>query len=114
ADSMASSLVYIDLYTGRVLEQVSLAPNWQRLSIRHLVVDARGDVWFGCQHTGPAHERPGLVGRHRRGTPLVLLPAPADTLRSMRNYVGSLACDASGTIIATSSPVGSQVMFWDA
>ena len=32
----------------------------------------------------------------------------------MRNYVGSLACDASGTRIATSSPVGGQIMYWDA
>src|SRR3546814_12901416 len=32
----------------------------------------------------------------------------------MKNYVGSLACDASGTRIATYSPVGGQIMVWDA
>src|SRR3546814_19232483 len=32
----------------------------------------------------------------------------------MKNYVGSLDCDASGTRIATSSPVGGQIMVWDA
>lgn len=114
SDTMVSSLAYIDSHTGVLLEQVFLPSEWHRLSLRHLVLDSRGDVWFGCQHTGPAHERPGLVGRHRRGTQIGLLPAPEETLRGMKNYIGSLACDAAGTTIATSSPVGGRVMFWDA
>lgn len=114
ADTMRPSLAYVDLHTGDLLEQVFLAPQLHRLSIRHLVVDAAGSVWFGCQYTGATLDSPPLVGRHRRGAEPELFTGPADTLRSMKNYVGSLACDASGTLIAASSPLGGIIVFWDA
>ncbi|NGM87339.1 DUF1513 domain-containing protein [Parapusillimonas sp. SGNA-6] len=112
-DTMQSSLSYIDLRSGKVAEQVSVAPELRRLSIRHMVVDGRGDVWFGCQYTGPAAEQPPLVGRHRRGGELEFFAGPIETLRSMKNYVGSVALSASGTVLATSSPVGGTVVYWD-
>jgi hypothetical protein len=114
ADDMQPSLAYIDMRSGELLEQVFLDTALNRLSIRHLVIDGAGAVWFGCQHTGPAGERPPLVGRHRRGGRPELFPGPDSALRGMKNYIGSLACDASGTRIATSSPVGGQIMVWDA
>src|SRR5690606_11462629 len=71
-------------------------------------------VWFGCQHTGPAHEQPPLVGRHRRGATPDLFTGTSDVLHSMRNYVGSLAVSDDGLTVATSSPVGGLVAYWDA
>ncbi len=114
AHDMAPSIAYIDMYSGELLEQVRLPPALNRLSIRHMVLDGAGAVWFGCQHTGPAQEHPPLVGRHRRGEAMTMFGGPDNILRSMKNYVGSLACDASGTRIATSSPVGGCVVVWDA
>ena len=32
----------------------------------------------------------------------------------MRNYIGSVAVDEAGAVVATSSPVGGQIMYWDA
>lgn len=113
-DTMAPSLAYVDARSGELLEQVTLDPRWHRLSIRHLALDARGRVWFGCQHMGPAGERPALVGRHVRGEAPTLFAGPAEVLRDMRNYVGSVSADPAGRIIATSSPVGGQVLYWDA
>ena len=89
-------------------------PALHRLSIRHLAVAADGAVWFGCQYMGPAGDRPALVGRHRRGQAPELFPGPGDALRQMRNYIGSVAVDAAGAVVATSSPVGGQIMYWDA
>jgi len=113
-DTMKPSLAYVDAHSGEVLEQVTLDARWHRLSIRHLALDGRGRVWFGCQHMGPAGERPALVGRHARGRAPELFEGPADVLRDMRNYVGSVSADPGGGIIATSSPVGGQVLYWDA
>lgn len=113
-DTMRPSLAYIDAASGRLLEKVELPPALHRLSIRHLALAADGCVWFGCQYMGPASDRPALVGRHRRGAQLELFEGPAETLRNMRNYVGSVTVDAAGGVIATSSPVGGQVMYWDA
>lgn len=112
-DTMRPSLAYIDAATGDVLEKVELDPRLHRLSIRHLALAGDGAVWFGCQYMGPATDRPALVGRHRRGAALELFEGPAETLRNMRNYVGSVAVDTSGGIVATSSPIGGQVIYWD-
>lgn len=113
-DTMRPSLAYLDAASGRLLEKVELAPELHRLSIRHLALAADGTVWFGCQYMGPAGDRPALVGRYRRGAQPELFAGPAPTLREMRNYVGSVAADAAGGIIATSSPVGGRVLYWDA
>lgn len=113
-DSMAPSLAYLDLADGRLLEQVRLDASLHQLSIRHLCLDRHGAVWFGCQHMGPAAERPALVGRHRRGEAPALFTAPPELHRALRNYIGSVASDGGGEVIATSSPVGGLVLYWDA
>jgi hypothetical protein len=112
--TMRPSLAYIDAADGRLLESVQLHPSLFQLSIRHLAVDATGAVWFACQHQGPATEQPPLLGRHRRGAAPQLLAGPPQVQRELRNYVGSIAIDADAGIVATSSPVGGSVAFWDA
>ncbi|MCD0502441.1 DUF1513 domain-containing protein [Bordetella petrii] len=113
-DTMRPSLAYVDAHDGRLIERVELPESLHRLSIRHLAIAGDGAVWFGCQHTGPASERPPLVERHRRGHAPELYAGPDEILRGFRNYVGSVAADPAGKVIATSSPVGSQVVYWDA
>jgi hypothetical protein len=113
-DTMKPSLAYFDIANGELIERVELAPELHRLSIRHLAVDRNGSVWFGCQWEGDALDRPPLVGRHVRGKVPELFAGPPETLRSLKNYVGSVAVDASGEIVATSSPHGGLVAFWDA
>lgn len=112
-DSMRPSLAYVDVRDGRLRERVELDPTLHRLSIRHLAIDADGRVWFGCQHSGPQSEQPPLVGRHRRGRAPELFMADAPIQRELRNYIGSVAVDASGRTLATSSPVGNRVAWWD-
>lgn len=113
-DTMRSSLAYIDSRDGRLIEQVFSPQPWHQLSLRHLALDAAGRVWTGCQYIGPAQHRPPLVARHNRGDALQWLSGPPEVLRGMRNYVGSVAADVSGGTIATSSPVGNCIVFWDA
>lgn len=113
-DTMSPSLAYLDIETGDVVERAELLPELHQLSIRHMAVDGFGTVWFGCQYQGPAADRPPLVGRHRRGRAPELFTGPMEMLRRFDNYVGSVAVDGSGTIVATSSPRGGLVAFWDA
>ncbi|TKT69345.1 DUF1513 domain-containing protein [Aquamicrobium sp. LC103] len=110
---MEPSLAYVDIASGEVVEKVKLVPELHQLSIRHMALDARGKVWFGCQYEGAAGDEPPLVGRHRRGSAIELFSGPTAILRAMRNYVGSVAVDASGSILGTSSPQGGVVVFWD-
>jgi len=112
--TMKPSLSYVDLETGDLLEQAELAPELHKLSIRHMTLDRFGAVWFGAQYQGEDDARPPLVGRHRRGRAIELFPGPEATLKKLDNYVGSVAIDASGEIVATSSPRGGLSVFWDA
>jgi len=111
---MVSSLVYLDAHTGALLEQQYLPAGLQRLSIRHLTLDAGGHVWFACQYAGSASDSPPLLGRHRRSQALELFYAPTEIQRGLKNYMGSVSTDASGLVIATSSPVGGIIAYWDA
>src|SRR5581483_10110636 len=110
---MQPSLVYVDVETGDLLEEQRLAPELHQLSIRHLAIAAHDTVVFGCQYRGPEEEAPPLVGFHRRGEPLVVVPAPDDTQIGLKNYIGSVASDASGGIVAASAPKGGLVTYWD-
>ncbi|MCR4267914.1 DUF1513 domain-containing protein [Nitratireductor sp. ZSWI3] len=112
--TMKPSLAYVDSETGDLLEQVDLAPELHQLSIRHLVLDGRGLVWFGAQYQGEDGARPPLVGRHRRGRKIELFAGPQATLKALDNYVGSVSTDLAGDIVATSSPRGGIAVFWDA
>jgi hypothetical protein len=111
--TMEPSLAYVDIDTGAVVEKVGLGPDLHQLSIRHMALDAAGHVWFGCQWEGDGTAMPPLVARHRRGREIEPFPGPRDTLRALRNYVGSVAVDASGDVLATSSPHGGLIVFWD-
>ena len=111
---MTPSLAYLDIATGDLVEQISLHADLHQLSIRHLALSADGAVWFGCQYEGPLTDDPPLVGRHIPGHEPELFAGPPDLRARFQNYVGSVAVDASGTIVATSSPRGGILAFWDA
>ncbi len=110
---MKPSLVYVDVESGDLLEEQVLAPHLHQLSIRHLAVSGRDSVVFGCQYRGPETEAPPLVGFHRRGAEPVIVSAPAQTQAALQNYIGSVACDLSGSVVAASSPKGGLVTYWD-
>ena len=110
---MQPSLVYVDLATGELLEEQRLAPALHQLSIRHLAIAAGDDVVFGCQYRGPEEDAPALVGFHRRGQTPVVVEATAETQIGLRNYVGSVAADSAGAVVAASAPKGGLVTYWD-
>lgn len=110
---MQPSLVYVDVATGDLLEEHRLAPALHQLSIRHLAVGANDTVVFGCQYRGPEADAPALVGFHARGETPVIVEAPAAMQKALCNYVGSVAADRSGGIVAASAPKGGHVTYWD-
>ena len=104
--TMKPSLALVDRLTGDVLETHELPPALHQLSIRHMDIDADGTIWFGCQHEGPASEKPPLVGMARRGEELAMLDMPEKDLLELRNYVGSVAANREAGTVAVSSPQG--------
>ena len=113
-DTMQPSLCFVDRRDGSLVGQLNLSDDLHQLSIRHMAVDARSRVWFGCQFRGGAERHPQLVGYATLDGEIKLIELPDDTLRDLRNYVGSVARSADGGLIAVSSPEGDTILAIDA
>jgi hypothetical protein len=113
-DTMQPSLAFIDRRDGSLVGRLALDADLHQLSIRHMAVDARNRVWFGCQFRGDAARSPQLVGYATLDGAIRLIELPPDTLRDLRNYVGSVARSADGGLIAVSSPEGDTILAIDA
>jgi uncharacterized protein len=109
-DTMEPSLAFVDVRDGHLVGLLKLEADLHQLSIRHMAVDVRGRIWFGCQFRGEASERPQLVGYATLDGEIRLIELPEDSLRDLRNYVGSVASSADGALIAVSSPEGDTIL----
>lgn len=111
--TMESSLCYINRKNGRLLARFSLADRFRQLSIRHIDINRAGIVGVAMQYEGPSGDLVPLIGVHDGEGQVKLVDEPFAVIRSMKNYCGSIAFDASGEVMAVSSPRGGCVTFWD-
>ena len=112
-DTMDSSLTYIDLETGELLEQRRVPE--PKASIRHLDVTHDGAVAFGVQLQREAldHERVvALTGIHRQGEEALLFEDGLDRVELMNDYVGSVAVSTGARVAGFTSPRGDVATFW--
>lgn len=109
--TMAPNLTYIE--DGEVVEVVTLDAQHQKNSIRHLCLNADGQVAFGMQWQGSG-EAPDLLGLHRLGEDARILRASAEDARAMSGYIGSVAFSADGKTVAVTSPRGGLVQSFGA
>lgn len=110
---LAPSLALLDPASGEARRIVDLGSALRGLSIRHLAVAPSGDVVFGCQHLGDADAMPPLLGILPADGAPRMIELPEDDLEALANYVGSVRLDASGTILAATSPIGQASVFYD-
>ena len=113
-DTMKPSLVYIDRRDGRRIAELRLPGSLHQLSIRHLSIGPRGAVAFGMQYQGPPADLVPLIGIREPGGTLRTFAGPERIVRSMKNYCASVEFDATGSVVAASSPYGGVVAFWEA
>lgn len=111
--TMTPSLAFIDRLDGSLVERHELDASMHKLSIRHMDFDGSGTLWFGCQHEGPATERPALLGRARAGETFELVALPQEVLVGLRNYVGSVAANPLAGTVAVTSPQGNALVVID-
>lgn len=112
-DTMRPGLAFVELGSGRLLDEARPPAELSRLSIRHLAVVAGGRLAVGLQWEGEPGAEVPLVGV-ADGSGLRLLEAPPEVGPAMAGYVGSVAADDSGRLVAASCPRGGIVTFWDA
>ncbi|MGH1577010.1 DUF1513 domain-containing protein [Planktotalea sp.] len=101
--TMRPNLAYIE--NGNVVEDVRLAPELNKNSIRHLAVSDTGAVAFAMQWQGGGVVE-ALVGLHKREAPVKLFKPGRESMRSLDGYIGSIAISEDGETIAATSPRG--------
>lgn len=112
--TMDPSVSFIDRRDGHLIGQLRLDAGLHQLSIRHMAIDGRGRVWFGCQYKGAPSDTPQLVGYATLEGEIRLVELPPETLGSLKNYVGSVAVADDWNMIAISSPQGDTLVALDA
>ena len=113
-DTMKPSVVFINAATGDLLDRQELEPSLHQVSLRHMALDSSGQAWVGGQYEGAPENTPPLVVRMARDAEPVVCPIADGIARSLQNYIGSVASNRSGDIIATSAPRGGKTLFWAA
>jgi uncharacterized protein len=110
-ETMAPNLAFIDTQSGHLLGRSDVPPSAQKLSLRHIVEDTRGRIWFGGQWQGNTGDEPGLVGFADRSGKLELSAPEATT--TFRGYIGSVALSRDGRVFAASAPKGGAILYID-
>ncbi|WP_246317288.1 DUF1513 domain-containing protein [Hyphomicrobium methylovorum] len=113
-EEMQASVAFVDAETGALKVKHDMTGDLKSLSIRHLTQDASGVVWFGGQWEGSPSEAPQLVGSAGLDRAPQFITPPAGTTVELRGYIGSMAVNGDGSIIAASAPKAGQVLYVEA
>lgn len=112
-DAMQPSLTFVDAASGALRAKHVLPDTLKQLSIRHIVADATGTVWFGAQWEGGASETPQLIGCAGFDRAITLIDPPSENRVDLKGYIGSVAASRDGTVIAASAPKAGRIIFID-
>ncbi|MGQ4275209.1 DUF1513 domain-containing protein [Terrihabitans sp. B22-R8] len=113
ADKMEPSLSLCDPGTGDLRHKVTFGRDLSGLSVRHLAMAPDGEAVFACQFEGPDDEIQPLVGTLTSDGRTRMLEMPEEEIVLLDNYTGAVKLDASGRLIAATSPRGNKAAFWD-
>jgi len=109
-----SDLAYLDWQSEKLVERMTLEPQFARLSIRHLALTEAGDVVAALQDSGELPDLDFPLGfLHRPGSAPRWLAPPQGGWGRLRGYCGAAAVDSGAGIIAMSSPRGNCIGLWD-
>jgi hypothetical protein len=111
--TMMPSLAFIDSESGALLAQHKQNSALHKLSIRHIVADAQGAVWFGCQWEGDATDTPELVGCATMDKPLRIIEPDTPRGAALAGYIGAVAIDGAGRVLAASAPRAGRIIYVD-
>lgn len=112
--SMQSSIAFIDVTNGSLIADQTLPSNLQRLSMRHMALDAEGQVWIGGQYEGARTDAPKLIARVGLDQPLDMIDIGFAANAALANYVGSVAVSRDRKRVAFTSPEGNAAITLDA
>ncbi len=107
--NVTTSLAYVDLATGDLLERHQLSQA-KGVSLRHFDITANGTVVLGAQSLAPADTGVTLLFKHQRQQDLQTLLVDEPSNRQLKGYVSSIAFDRAGETVAITSSRGNRVL----
>ncbi|WP_306142122.1 DUF1513 domain-containing protein [Roseibium sp. MMSF_3412] len=113
-ETMQPSVVFVDAESGDLVVRHQLDGSLHQLSLRHMALDQKGRAWVGGQYEGAASDAPPLVAVFTQDDVPKLTEIPAHLAGKLENYIGSVAANSTGDVIATSAPRGGHTLFWNA
>jgi hypothetical protein len=111
-DTIETTLAYIDLGSGALLERHDIGA-LGTLSLRHLDVARDGTVIVGAQVVSGPVGGQSLIYRHRRQQALATIVLPDEIEAGLSGYVSSVACDRAGAFVAVTSSKGALAVVID-
>jgi hypothetical protein len=112
ASEIETSLVYVDLANGDLIERQDLARG-TTISLRHLDIGIDDTVILGAQIQAPTALASPLVFHHQRQSTLATIDLPLSARTSLAGYVSSIAVDQSGEVAAVTSSRGGVAILLD-
>ncbi len=111
---MAPNIAVISTRSGQIERQFSLPSELHQVSLRHMALDRTGNLWIGGQYEGAVTDSvPLLFSLKKKANNLSTLPIDPETTSLFRQYIGSVAANRSGSLIAFSAPHGDRVLIWN-
>lgn len=113
-ESMQSSLTYLDINNGKLIDQFILPES--KASIRHLDIADDGAVVFATQlqrEVVTHNDIVALGGRHLPGQALEMFEQPQAVIARLNDYMGSVRVNNSSRLVGFTSPRGNLAVFWD-
>lgn len=108
-DTMQSSLVYIDVTTGKLQSEYRLPD--QQQSIRHLDVAEEDTVVCGVQYQGSRSKAVPLIYQHSGEQELQ--PMHDYDWLSLKQYTGSVTFSEQSDLLVVSGPRAHKLTLWD-
>lgn len=111
---MRSTVAFIDSRDGRLIKRIEMPDAYQKLSLRHLAVNASGLCFFGAQYQGAVEDMPPLLGTVSMQEGICLMPTDGRLHASLKSYIASI-CAVPGTdLFVASASRGGVVLLVDA
>lgn len=111
---MQSSVAFIDVNNGALIESHNVPSQFSQLSLRHMSVDRHDNVWLGGQYEGEMSDDVPLIAKVGIGHELALPQLNPKMISTLSNYIGSMSANGDGSQIAVTSPKGNSVLVIDA
>jgi hypothetical protein len=110
---MEPNMAFVDVSSGALKVKHGLPPDLNRLSVRHLAANPKGEVWFGGQWQGGLEDCPEIVGRASLDKAIAIVEPATPLGIALKGYIGSVTLTADSRLLAASAPRAGRIVYVD-